>query len=435
MPNSNIKQELEIIKKAKKSKRKLFRRYIFEQLFKFSGVLSISFSLIMLIALLYSIFSKGYSAFYTNYLDVEVNFSKEALFDGEIKDKYTTAEINNASYDVVILNAIENELKNKIDLDLEYIDLISFISVSEVANLRSMILEDENLIGKKVKLALLLSSNIDMFLKKYIGSGSLLGDDEIKVIDFLNDSNLIKTKFNVLFFTNSDSRYPELAGIKGAFLGSLYTVALTIIFSVVISVGAAVYLQEFAPKNRFIRFIEVNINNLAAVPSIVFGLLGLIVFQQFFGVPRSTPLLGSFILTLMALPTILIASRLAMSSVPSSIKEAAYGMGSSKLQVITHHLLPISIPGILTGVILSISRIIGETAPVLMIGMVAFISTAPTSVLSSAVVFPVQILLWSNSPEAGYIEKASAAIMLLLVFLMFINWVSIYLRNKFEVKF
>lgn len=431
----SIDKDLDLIKKAKKSKRKLFRRYLFEKMFKFSGVLSISFALIMLIALLYSIFSKGYSAFYTNYLAVEVNFSKDDLFEGKIKSKYTVSEINNASYDIVIINAIEKELKNKIDVDLKDIDLINFISVVETTNLRNLILKDENLIGQKVKLNLLLSSNIDMFLKNYIGSGSLLSDEEIDIIKFLDNSNLIKTKFNALFFTNSDSRYPELAGIKGAFLGSLYTVLLTIIFSVIISVGAAVYLQEFAPQNRFIRFIEVNINNLAAVPSIVFGLLGLIVFQQFFGVPRSTPLLGSFILTLMALPTILIASRLAMSSVPPSIKEAAYGMGSSKLQVITHHLLPISIPGILTGVILSISRIIGETAPVLMIGMVAFISTAPTSVLSSSVVFPVQILLWSNSPEAGYIEKASAAIMLLLIFLMFINWVSIYLRNKFEVKF
>jgi phosphate transport system permease protein len=431
----SIKQDLDLIKKAKKSKSKLFRRYLFENLFKFSGVLSISFALIMLIALLYSIFSKGYTAFYTNYLAVEVNFSKDILFDGEIKNKYTKSDINNASYNVVILNAIENELKNKADIDLESIDLISFISVSETSNLRNMILADEELIGKKIKINFLLSSNIDMFLKKYIGSGSLLSDEEIKIIHFFNEENLIKAQFNALFFTNSDSRYPELAGIKGAFIGSLYTVVLTIIFSVIISVGAAVYLQEFAPKNRLVRFIEVNINNLAAVPSIVFGLLGLIVFQQFFGVPRSTPLLASFILTLMALPTILIASRLAMSSVPSSIKEAAYGMGSSKLQVITHHLLPISIPGILTGIILSISRIIGETAPVLMIGMVAFISTAPTSALSSSVVFPVQILLWSNSPEAGYIEKASAAIMLLLTFLMLINWVSVYLRNKFEVKF
>ncbi len=428
-----IKEEQ--IKKAKKSKNKLFRRYLFEKFFMISGVLSISFALIMLISLLYSIFSKGYTAFYNHHLDLEVNFSKEDLFDGNIKNKYTKKEINNAYYDIVIIKAIKDKIKNKTNINVEDIDLITFISVVEVSKLRNIILNNEENIGKTVKLDLLLSSNIDMYLKSYIGSGSLLSDDEVAVIEFLDENKLIKTKFNSIFFSNSDSRYPELAGIKGAFLGSLYTVTLTIILSVIISVGAAVYLQEFAPKSRLVRFLEVNINNLAAVPSIVFGLLGVVLFQQFFGVPRSTPLLGSFILTLMALPTILISSRLAMSSVPFAIKEAAYGMGSSKLQVITHHLLPISMPGIITGVILSISRVIGETAPVLMIGMVAFISTAPTSILSSSVVFPVQILLWSNSPEAGFIEKASAAIMLLLIFLMFINWVSIYLRNKFEVKF
>lgn len=429
-----ITEEIQI-KKVKRAKRKLLRRYAFEKLYKFFGVLSISFAIIMLISLLYSIFSKGYTAFYTHYLTLDIDFSKEVLFDGKVKNKYTVKEINNASYDLVIINAIKSELNNNIPKDIEKFDLLNFISVSETIKLRNIILKNEKELGKNIKIDLLLSSNIDMFLKKYIGSGSLLNEEEVSIIKYLDDNGFIKTKFNSVFFTNSDSRYPELAGIKGAFIGSIYTVGLTIIFSVIISVGAAVYLQEFAPKNRFIKFLEININNLAAVPSIVFGLLGLIVFQQFLGVPRSTPLLGSFILTLMALPTILISSRLAMSSVPFAIKEAAYGMGSSKLQVVTHHLLPISIPGILTGVILSISRIIGETAPLLMIGMVAFISTAPTSILSSSVVFPVQILLWSSSPESGYIEKASAAIMLLLTFLMLINWISIYLRNKFEVKF
>ncbi|MCL2567759.1 MAG: phosphate ABC transporter permease PstA [Alphaproteobacteria bacterium] len=421
--------------KFNKSKRKLFRRHLFEKFFKLFGILSISFALIMLSALLFSIFSKGWTAFYTHYLNVEVSFSKEILFNGNIKNSYSEQEIKNASYDGIIAEAVRNALQQETSLDIDSMDLNSLVSTNAVAQLRNMVLSNPDILGTTQSVRLLVSSNADMFLKSYIGSGSLLNDDEIAAIEFLRVNKSIISKFNISFFMNSDSRYPELAGIRGAFLGSLYTVVLTIIFSVVISVGAAVYLQEFAPRNRFVKFVEVNINNLAAVPSIVFGLLGLIVFQQFFGVPRSTPLLASFILTLMALPTIIIASRLSMSSVPFSIKEAAYGMGSSRLQVITHHLLPISLPGILTGVILSISRIIGETAPVLMIGMVAFVSTAPTGVLSASVVFPVQILLWSNSPEAGFIEKASAASMLLLIFLMFINWVSIYLRNKLEVKF
>ncbi|MDR2007609.1 MAG: phosphate ABC transporter permease PstA [Alphaproteobacteria bacterium] len=421
--------------KLKKSKRKLVRRHLFEKCFKLFGILSISFALIMLVALLFSIFSKGYTAFYTHYISVDVNFSKEILFDGDIKESYTAQEIRNSSIDGIISESLKNVLQNQLNIDMDNIDLNSMLSNHATAVLRNMMLDNPEVIGQTVHVSLLLSSNVDMFLKNYIGAGSLLNDDEISAIKFLQSTKLITSRFNTTFFMNSDSRYPELAGIRGAFLGSLYTVVLTIIFSVVISVGAAVYLQEFAPRNKFVHFIEVNINNLAAVPSIVFGLLGLIVFQQFFGVPRSTPLLASMILTLMALPTIIIASRLSMSSVPFSIKEAAYGMGSSRLQVITHHLLPISSPGILTGVILSISRIIGETAPVLMIGMVAFVSTAPAGVLSSSVVFPVQILLWSNSPEAGFIEKASAASMLLLMFLMFINWISIYLRNKWEVKF
>jgi phosphate transport system permease protein len=209
---------------------------------------------------------------------------------------------------------------------------------------------------------------------------------------------------------------------------------LTAFFSIIISVGSAIYLEEFAPKNRFMSFIEVNINNLAAVPSIVFGLLGLIIFQQFLGVPRASPLLASFVLSLMSLPTIIIATRIALSAVPPSIKEAAYGLGSSKIQVITHHSLPLALPGILTGIIISISRVLGETAPLLMIGMVAFINSTPESILASSVAFPVQILLWSDAPEVGYIEKASAAIMLLLIFLITINWLSVYLRNKFEIK-
>ena len=245
--------EEENIKREKRSKRKLFRRYLFERLFRFSGILSISFALIMLIALLYSIFSKGYSAFYTHYLRVEVNFSKEILFDGNIKSNYTIQEIRNASYNNIIYEAVKGSFKNQNSLDIDSTDFNSFISAIEAANLRNMLLNDPTILGKTIKMDLLVSSNIDMFLKSYLGSGSLLSEEDIREIEFLQSQKLIITKFNTFFFSNSDSRYPELAGIKGAFLGSFYTVMLTIIFSVIISVGAAVYLQEFAPKNRFMR--------------------------------------------------------------------------------------------------------------------------------------------------------------------------------------
>ncbi len=413
-------------------KKHLAIRHVKEKIFKLTCLLSIAFAIVMLFLLLYSIFSKGYSAFYTHYLKIDILFSKKLLSQAN----NNKVDLHQADYDLLIEENLQQLfLKLKIK-NTSNINIPDLIGAEESINIKNLaVTEGTAIVDTTRKMEILVSSNLDMLLKNYLGSGSLLSEETTAALDILKKEGLIIKKFNKNFFNNSDSRYPELAGVAGAFIGSLYTVALTVLFSVIISVGAAIYLQEFAPKGRLINFIDVNINNLAAVPSIIFGLLGLILFQQFLGIPRSTPLLGSFVLTLMALPTIIIASRIALASVPSSIKEAAYGLGSSKLQVIIHHLLPGSIPGILTGIILSISRIIGETAPLLMIGMVAFINNTPTSITSKAVVFPVQILLWSDSPEVGYIEKASAASMLLLIFLIFINWISIYLRNKFEVKF
>jgi phosphate transport system permease protein len=260
----------------------------------------------------------------------------------------------------------------------------------------------------------------------------VLTDDQIAWVDALKKDGQLKLGFNTAFFTGGDSREPEQAGVWGAVVGSLYTLAVTLLLSFPIGVAAAIYLEEFAPRNRWTDLIEVNINNLAAVPSIVFGLLGLAMFLNFFGMPRSAPLVGGFVLTLLTLPTIIIAGRAALKAVPPSIREAALGMGASKLQMVGHHVLPLAMPGILTGTIIGMARALGETAPLLMIGMVAFIVDVPRSLSDPATVLPVQIYLWADSPERAFLERTSAAIIVLLGFLIIMNATAVILRNRYE---
>ncbi len=259
-----------------------------------------------------------------------------------------------------------------------------------------------------------------------------LNDQEVSWLQALDDRGALETRFNATFFTSGDSREPEQAGIWGAVVGSFFTLLTTLIISFPIGVLAAVYLEEFAPKNRWTDLIEVNINNLAAVPSIVFGLLGLAMFLNFFGMPRSAPLVGGMVLALMTLPTIIIASRAALKAVPPSIREAALGVGASKLQVVTHHVLPLAMPGILTGTIIGMAQALGESAPLLMIGMVAFIVDVPGGFTDPATVLPVQIYIWADSPERAFEAKTSAAIMVLLAFLIFMNALAVLLRKQFE---
>ncbi|MBX2837004.1 MAG: phosphate ABC transporter permease PstA, partial [Gammaproteobacteria bacterium] len=240
------------------------------------------------------------------------------------------------------------------------------------------------------------------------------------------------SRFNRTFFTNGDSREPEQAGVRAALIGSAYTLLITFLLSFPVAVAAAIYLEEFAPQNKWTDLVEVNINNLAAVPSIVFGLLGLAVFINFFGLPRSAPLVGGIVLSLMTLPTIIISSRAALKSVPPSIREAARGLGASPLQVVFHHVLPLAMPGILTGTIIGLAQALGESAPLLMIGMVAFIVDIPASVTDPATALPVQVFLWADSPERAFVERTSAAIMVLLGFLVVMNALAVILRKRFE---
>lgn len=259
-----------------------------------------------------------------------------------------------------------------------------------------------------------------------------LNDRQIAWLRALQQRGLAELRFNAAFFSAGDSREPEQAGLRGALMGSFLTLLVTLILSFPVGVMAALYLEEFAPKNRWTDLIEVNISNLAAVPSIVFGLLGLAVFLNFFGMPRSAPLVGGLVLALMTMPTIIISSRAALKSVPRSIREAALGLGASRLQATFHHVLPMAMPGMLTGAIIGMAQALGETAPLLMIGMVAFIADAPAGFTDPATVLPVQIYLWADSPERAFVERTAGAILVLLVFLIMMNLAAVLLRRKFE---
>jgi phosphate transport system permease protein len=301
--------------------------------------------------------------------------------------------------------------------------------------LKAMVLQNPALLGTTQRVWLPVDDSIDMLAKGRLGNEAELSDrlkDNLAWLNALKGQDRIRNAFNREFFTNGDSREPDAAGIWGAVSGSAFTLLVTIGLSLPIGIAAAIYLEEFAPRNRWTDLIEVNINNLAAVPSIVFGLLGLAVFINLFNLPRSSPLVGGLVLTLMTLPVIIIAGRSALKSVPPSVREAALGVGASPVQMVFHHVLPLAMPGMLTGAIIGTARALGESAPLLMIGMVAFIVDVPKSLTSPATVLPVQIYLWADSPERAFTERTSAAILVLLVFLIIMNGLAVYLRKRYE---
>jgi len=303
--------------------------------------------------------------------------------------------------------------------------------------LRDRIVADPALIGSAMVMTVPVSDPYDQLHKGLIDRKTpeefrRLNDREIRNFDQLNLEGLISKPFNWALFLNADSRFPELAGLKGAIIGSFWALLVCFLLSFPIGIGAAIYLEEFAPRSRMNDLIEVNINNLAAVPSVVFGLLALAVFLGWFGMPRSAPLVGGMTLALMTMPTIIIATRAALKAVPDGIREAALGVGASKQQVVFGHVLPLAMPGILTGTIIGLAQALGETAPLLLIGMNAFITSAPVSPIDSATALPTQIFIWADSPERGFVSRTSAAILVLLGFLVFMNALAIFLRNRFE---
>ena len=301
--------------------------------------------------------------------------------------------------------------------------------------IKDFLIESPDKLGLKQAVWVRADDDVDTYLKDGVEPGKAGGRiDAMQAVwvQTLQQQSRIEKRFNFSFFTSGDSREPELAGVKGAFTGTILTMLVTLILSFPLGVAAALYLEEFAPKNRWTDIIEVNINNLAAVPSIIFGLLGLAVIINLFGLPRSAPLVGGIVLSLMTLPTIIIASRASIKAVPPSIREAAVGIGASKMQTAFGHVLPMAMPGILTGTIIGMAQALGETAPLLMIGMVAFIVDIPSTVTDASTVLPVQIYLWADSPERAFLAKTSAAILVLLSFLLVMNVSAAILRRKFE---
>ena len=414
----------------------LKKRYAKETRLKFYGIISISFALSFLAIFLYTIFISGYTALQQSQTLISVQLPSEKIsnedgkldiiksrkfnWSGLVKKSFRTSfpEVNN-----------QNDKRN----------LNSLISENAGYQLRLKVENGTIKIGSKVDVWIKTSDDVDMLMKGHMDrnvaeKNRRLSDQQIEWVDKLNENGKLDLFFNSTFFTKADSREPESSGILGATVGSAFALFITVLLALPLAVMSAVYLEYFAKPGKITDFIEVNINNLAAVPSIVFGLLGLAVFLGFFGMPRSVPLVGGMVLALMTLPTIIIATRASIRAVPSSIRDAALGLGASKMQAATDHVLPLAAPGILTGTIIGMAQALGETAPLLMIGMVAFIVDVPNTITSPATALPVQIFMWSDSAERAFSERASLAIMVLLVFLISMNIAAVFLRKKYETK-
>lgn len=413
----------------------LKKRYARERRFQWYGRIAVLIGFVFLFILLSDIFIKGTPAFTQQYIKLPINFDPELL---GISAKPTPDEISNADYAAVIKSSLRTKFPDVTNAQ-EKKQLYRLISLSGEYALRDMVILDPKLIGTTTEVWLQAHSEAGSYLKGQVDADTPEAERRVKDIqvawlDTLREEGRTESRFNSTFFMAGDSREPEMAGIKAALYGSFFTMLVTFFLAFPIGVMAAIYLEEFAPRNRMTDLIEININNLAAVPSIVFGLLGLAVFINFFGLPRSAPLVGGLVLALMTLPTIVITSRAAIQSVSPSIREAALGVGASKIQTVFHHVLPVAMPGVLTGSIIGMAHALGETAPLLMIGMVAFIMNAPSGITDASTVLPVQIYLWADSPERGFTEKTSAAIMVLMGFLILMNGLAIYLRRRFELK-
>lgn len=405
-----------------------------EKRFKAYGILSIITALTLLTILFVSIFSQGYTAFQETRIQLPVYFDQEILDPNKTSD---WNEIKKANFNGLVKQSVRN-LFPEVSGRSNKRKLYKIVSSSAEYQIRSIVNNDLSIIGSKQNIWVLADDDVDMLIKGNINRNlpeneRRIDDQELTWIEYLESENLIKKVFNKTLFTSGDSSESEQSGILVALLGSFYALLITLVLSFPIGIATAVYLEEFAPKdNKFVDFIEVNINNLAAVPSIIFGLLGLAIFLNFFEMPRSAPLVGGMVLSLMTLPRIIIPARAALKSVPPSIREGALGLGASNVQAVFHHVLPIATPGMLTGTIIGMAQALGESAPLLVIGMVAFIVDIPQGFTDPATALPVQIYLWADTPERGFVERTAAVIMVLLIFLVLMNSLAIYLRKKFE---
>jgi phosphate transport system permease protein len=412
----------------------LVKRRRAEWRFRAYGVAAIAFCFLAILVLFTSIIGKGYSAFQQSHISVPVKFDA-AVIDPDGSKNHDT--LMGADYASLIKASVYAALAVPEDNKPARKHALELISDSADTQLRDKVVADPSIIGKTVEVSLIASDRVDAVLKGNIDrtvpeADRQVSDQQLAWIDGWQKAGKVSQDFNTGLFTNGASSKPESAGLLVAIIGSFYMMLIVTFIAVPLGVASAIYLEEFAPKNRWTDLIEVNVNNLAAVPSIVFGLLGLAIFINGFGLPRSASLVGGLVLSLMTLPTIIIATRAALGSIPPSIKEAALGVGASKMQTIFHHVLPLAIPGILTGTIIGLVRALGETAPLLMIGMVAFIVDPPRSVLEPATALPIQIYMWATSAERGFAARTGAATIVLLLFSFLMNAGAIYLRRKFE---
>lgn len=408
---------------------RLAGRYKAERRFRFYGLAAICLAIGFLVILLGSLILQGHSAFVANSMTVPVYIDPQKVDAGDLEG---------ANYDMLVAGALMQKLGIPDDDAGDNIVRMKQLASGAMGyEVHDRLKADPSLIGKTLTVTGPVSDDADLFFKGEIDRSVAqderkLDDDQLTWLEKMKSAGLIKSGFNTGLLTRSDSTEPELAGLLGAIVGSALTLAITAALAVPIGVLAAVYLEEFAPKNRLTDFIEVNINNLAAVPSIVYGLLGLALFINWMGLPRSAPIVGGLVLALMALPTVIIATRASLKAVPPSIREAAFGMGASRMQTVFHHVLPLAMPGVMTGSILAMAHALGETAPLLMIGMVSFVPGVPEGISSAATVLPVQIFIWENASERAFHERTAAAILVLLAFMIIMNLAAIILRRRFE---
>jgi len=376
----------------------LKKRHASAKRFKVFTITCIVFAISFLVFFLADMVYKGLPAFQQSYVLIDVNYNEKSI-------KSTRTAIDK-KYRKIVSRAWLRDIPKRVE-------------------------ENPTLMGTNEPTWVLLNHQVDQYLK---GHYYKIKNKDIKIIDQLNQQGKIDLKFNRILFTHGDSKIPENSGLKSAIIGSILTLIVTMFIAFPLGVMTAVYLEEFADDNHWTQLIEVNINNLAAIPSILFGLLGLAVFINLFGLPRSSPMVGGLTLALMTLPIIIVSARAALRSVPDSIRQAGYGLGLTKIQVVQDHVLPLAFPGIMTGSIIGLAQAMGETAPLIIIGMIAFIPDTPSSIFEAATVMPAQIFTWAGMPERAYIERTAAGIMILLTVLISLNALAIYLRKKFEVK-
>jgi phosphate transport system permease protein len=413
---------------------RLKRRYAAERRFRAYGLIAIVVALGFLALLLVTVIVKAAPALATAEIALDVTFDPQVI---DPDGKHDPEVLFAADWIGLAKDAANAHFANGERSARR--EAIGLLSSGAGDDLRRMVQADPSLIGQTRRVWLTASADLDQTLKNHVPStpdaeGARLSARQLGWVAQLKTDNAVGLHFNRRLFTTGDSREPELAGLWGSVVGSFFSLTVTLLICFPVGVSAAIYLEEFAPRNRLTDLIEVNINNLAAVPSIVFGLLGLAIFLNFFGMPRSAPLVGGLVLALISLPTVIIAGRAALKAVPPSIRQAALALGASRLQTVTDHVLPLAMPGVLTGTILGMAHALGETAPLLMIGMVAFIVDIPHTPLDPSAVLPVQVFLWADSPERAFVEKTAAAIVVLLLFLALMNLGALLLRKKFEQR-